>query len=61
MAVAASAGAARGARRWRNCGGKWLVTMLNQDFKEFAALLNSNRVDYPDHRISRPTSVPLAA
>ena len=33
-------------RRWRSYGGKWLDTMLNQDFKEFAALLNSNKVEY---------------
>jgi len=30
----------------RNCGVKWVAHMLNEDFKEFAGLLNSNRVEY---------------
>ena len=33
-------------RQWKRYGGKHLATMLNQDFKEFAGLLTSNRVDY---------------
>ena len=36
----------RALRPWKSCGGKWGARMLNEDFKEFAALLHSNRVEY---------------
>lgn len=36
----------RGWLRWRNCGDNSLDTMLNPDFKEFAALLNASGAEY---------------
>ena len=33
-------------RRWSFCASKCQGPMLNEDFKEFVALLNSNRVEY---------------
>ena len=36
----------RGWLRWSCCASKCGGRMLNEDFKEFAALLNSNRVEY---------------
>lgn len=35
-----------GWRQWKCCGSKWGGRMLNEDFKEFVALLNSNQVEY---------------